>query len=236
MRTLCMETVGAGSQQRQLIRPNPEWRPRDYVSALGENGRQFGPKMIIDVAERLFRHIGHENTKIGDIAGEVGKSRASIYQMFPSRDSIKYHVYARWAQVELDVFEEAAGDCTSANAKIAAVIATLNSRARQRLTCDPNVHALWLAAAVEDWDVHRAYYRDLTTGIVDILLLDSATHQLPLPQCLKIASAVVTAMVCYLHPLLLKRPLDKHPDIDAELASQIRFIANGLILSGSCRL
>src|SRR4030081_3274498 len=46
-------------------------------------------KLIVEVAERLFREIGFEKTTVADIAREIGMSPANVYRFFAAKSAIK---------------------------------------------------------------------------------------------------------------------------------------------------
>ncbi|MGD9567754.1 MAG: TetR/AcrR family transcriptional regulator [Sedimentibacter sp.] len=47
---------------------------------------------IVDVAKRLFHENGIENTKVDDIAKEVGMSKSTLYVYFKSKEDIKNYI------------------------------------------------------------------------------------------------------------------------------------------------
>lgn len=183
---------------------------------------------LLDVAEKLFRHIGHQKTTIEDIAAEFGKSHASVYRFFPTRSSINYRVYARWAQRELDRRDQDAGAATSAPAMVANVLTRLNHRARARVVSQPNEHALWVVAALEDWQVHHAYFQSLTTGFATMMGRDADMRHLPDPAITTMAKGVVTAMVAYLHPVLVEQRMNNEKEADVDLQAHIGFVLKAL--------
>ncbi|NTA84195.1 TetR/AcrR family transcriptional regulator [Agrobacterium tumefaciens] len=188
---------------------------------------------LLDVAEKVFRHIGHQKTTIDDIAAEFGKSRASVYRFFPTRSSINHRVYARWAQRELDLFEQDAGAATPAPAMLANVLTRLSHRVRTRVVSQPNEHALWVVAAREDWQVHHAYFQSLAKGFAAMIGRDADMRHLPDPGVATMAKGVVTAMLAYLHPALVEQRMHSEKDADADLEAHIGFVLKAL--NSSCR-
>lgn len=53
---------------------------------------------VVDAARRLFAERGVAAVSLGDIAGEVGLSRTSLYRYFPT----KGHILQRWFDLEMD--------------------------------------------------------------------------------------------------------------------------------------
>lgn len=52
---------------------------------------------MFEAAIRLFNERGYAHVSLGDIAGEVGLARNSLYRYFPD----KAHILVRWFRVEL---------------------------------------------------------------------------------------------------------------------------------------
>ena len=46
-------------------------------------------QLIVQVAERLFRHFGFEKTTVADIARELGMSPANVYRFFRAKSDIE---------------------------------------------------------------------------------------------------------------------------------------------------
>ena len=72
--------------------------PRIQASTVAEHVAQQ-EAMVFAAAVRLFTERGYGNVNMGDIAGEVGLARSSLYRYFPD----KAHILARWFRVELPV-------------------------------------------------------------------------------------------------------------------------------------
>src|SRR3984893_13676917 len=49
-------------------------------------------KLIVEVAERLFREIGFQKTTVADIAREIGMSSANVYAFFAAKSELKERV------------------------------------------------------------------------------------------------------------------------------------------------
>ena len=212
-----------------------ENRPQElvqYLDGFDLLGEQALPCSIIEVAEKLFRHIGHSKTTVSDIADELGTSRANVYRYFPTRSSINHCVYARWAQRELEVMRDTVSRLDDAHAKLSHALIMLNRRIRQRIDHDPHAHALWMSAALENWSINQLYFRELTASLVSVMLDDASFNSLPVPEMLSIANGVVTAMIAYLHPVLVEQRCHMGKDIEADLRAQIQFILGETKLSG----
>ncbi len=69
---------------------------------------------IIDVAERVFSNRGYENTKMEDIAFELGISKGTIYFYFNSKENlymaITYRAYLKLIDLYEQVIENSKGE------------------------------------------------------------------------------------------------------------------------------
>jgi AcrR family transcriptional regulator len=45
-------------------------------------------QLIVEVAERLFRHFGFQKTTVGDIARELRMSPANVYRFFANKSDV----------------------------------------------------------------------------------------------------------------------------------------------------
>ena len=111
---------------------------------------------------------------------------------------------------------------------LANVLTRLNHRARARVVSQPNEHALWVAAAREDWQGHHAYFQSLTTGFAALMGRDADMRHLPDPLVATMAKGVITAMLAYLHPVLVEQRMNSEMDADADLAAHIGFVLKAL--------
>lgn len=69
---------------------------------------------IIDVAERVFSNRGYENTKMEDIAAELGISKGTIYFYFNTKENlymaITYRAYQKLIDLFYETIQEAKGE------------------------------------------------------------------------------------------------------------------------------
>ena len=66
-----------------------------------------------EIADRFWQHVEHygfAKTSVGDIAGELGISKTTIYQHFASKDDILRYVVEDAAKREVDSVEEEYAD------------------------------------------------------------------------------------------------------------------------------
>jgi AcrR family transcriptional regulator len=65
---------------------------------------------VFEAAVRLFLERGYDQVSMGDIAGEVGLARNSLYRYFPD----KAHMLAQWARSQMPAREHQTAELLSA--------------------------------------------------------------------------------------------------------------------------
>lgn len=190
--------------------------------------------LILDQAEALIRHIGRKKTNVEDIAEKLGMSRANIYRFFPTRAEIDGGVYARHANQCLSDAIARSGTYCQASTRLVTLLEHLHRRVRDDVTHAPNVHALSVAAHLEDWPETRRHVRQLT-GAIEHILADVQNPSATTLDRHGAAKAVVEAMTSFLHPILVEQRLQGDEGIDSALRSQIAFILNALGINNHAR-
>ncbi len=179
--------------------------------------------LILDQAEALIRHIGRKKTNVEDIGKKLGMSRANIYRFFPTRAAIDRGVYARHTSQALSAALMQSETLSQASARLAALLKDLHRRIRDDATHAPNVHALCVAAYLEDWPEAQRYVQRLTDAIENILRDAQTPAKLALDRR-SAARAVVDAMTSFLNPGLVEQRLQGDQEIDNALHLQIVFV------------
>lgn len=183
--------------------------------------------LILDQAEALIRYMGRKKTNVEDIAEKLGMSRANIYRFFPTRVAIDRGIYARNADQSLSDAIARSETCCHASTRLVTLLEHLHKRVRDDATLAPNVHALSVAAHLEDWPETNRHGQRLRDAIETIL------RDVPNPTEIVLdrhgaAQAVVEAMTSFLHPALVEQRLQGDGEIDRALRSQIAFVLHAL--------
>ncbi|OCP36171.1 hypothetical protein BC360_25815 [Ensifer sp. LC163] len=202
------------------------------MTVIGDDGaRAEVRERILDVAEKHIRHIGHQKTNVADIADELGMSRANVYRFFPTRAAIDHGLYARFAEQALEAIRDIARSTAPARVKLVAIIETLHYRIRRHLAEERNIHALFVAAAGENWRVTRSYFEQLTADLEAVIHDGQKASELPAADPSKTAQSIITAMISFLHPVLVEQRVSDGGDIDADLDLHVRFVLRALEIS-----
>jgi len=179
---------------------------------------------ILDVAEKLLRHIGHRKMTLADIADDLGMSRANIYRFFPTRASVDQHLYVRFAAQTVKIVREIAQKDATAHSRLALILETAHRQCRRWIHSDRNVHALFAAAAMENWPVVSQFSDELTSILETVIRDGQATAELEIGNPSQAARAVLACMISFVHPVLVEQRMADEQDIEADLQTQISFI------------
>jgi AcrR family transcriptional regulator len=181
--------------------------------------------LILNHAEAYIRRIGHKKTNVADIADNLDMSRANIYRFFPTRAAIDHGVFARLTDETLSAITHIAG---GPDTRLVTILQVLHRRVRDDLIHAPNIHALYVAAYLDNWIVTRLYLQRLTAILAKILREMNASSKQSNDGSAETAQAVVDAMNPFLHPLLVELRLKNQNDVDMELRGQIAFVLSAL--------
>ncbi|NLS20697.1 TetR/AcrR family transcriptional regulator [Rhizobium sp. P40RR-XXII] len=183
--------------------------------------------LILDQAEALIRRIGRKKTNVEDIAEKLGMSRANVYRFFPTRAAIDRGVYARQANQSLSAALAISETFSLPSAKLVTLLEHLHKRVRDDATHAPNVHALSVAAHLEDWPETRQYVQRLREAVEHILRDVPNSSRIVLDRA-GTAQAVVEAMMSFIHPVLVEQRLQGNQKAGSALRLQTAFVLRAL--------
>lgn len=184
--------------------------------------------LILDHAEAYIRRIGRKKTNVADIADNLEMSRANIYRFFPTRAAIDHCVFARLTDDTLSAITHIADSPDTAPARLVTILQVLHRRVREDLIHAPNIHALYVAAYLDNWTVTHLYLQRLTAILAKVLCEMNVSSKLSIDGSAETARAVIDAMNPFLHPLLVELRLKNQNDVDIELRGQIAFVLSAL--------
>lgn len=185
-----------------------------FASQEARSGRER--EHIEDVGERLVRHFSHRKTKVADIASELGTSRANIYRWFPTKDAIDQHVCGRVIDQTLEALRLVAAESEAATARLQRVVEHLYEKNIRRVTEEPHVHELLLAAMEQSWVVARRYFEE-TARLVEAVVRDGlAGGEFNVPDPGEAAKCVVISIMPFIHPCFARQPVLTHQNRNAE--------------------
>jgi AcrR family transcriptional regulator len=112
-------------------------------------------KLIIEVAERLFRQIGFQRTTVADIARELHMSPHSLYRFFAAKSEFNEAVCMdHLGKIEAEAENIAASRGTAAQ-KIRSLIGSVGTTHRKQYIAHRRLYDLIEAAITENWPIMR---------------------------------------------------------------------------------
>lgn len=160
-------------------------------------------KLIIEVAERLFRQIGFQKTTVADIARELRMSPANVYRFFTAKSEINEAVCMDLlGKIEAEA-EKIATSRGSAAQKIRNLIETVEKTHRRQYISDRKLHDLIEAAISENWAIMRRHSERMTALLEQIIAGGMAAGEFPSGDAALAALLVNTACIRFCHPRLI---------------------------------
>ena len=147
-----------------------------------------------EIADRFWQHVEHygfAKTSVGDIAGELGISKTTIYQHFASKDDILRYVVEDAAKREVDSVEEEYADLPTywdRFEKLTRERVLASTRTYDRLV------RRWAAEGAEAGEFHLVHDDVLLTARFVGSILQYAIAQTRADRSLDIDDAVVEAI------------------------------------------
>src|SRR5579863_1342320 len=180
---------------------------------------------ILEVAERLFREIGYQETTVGDIAKVLRMSPANVYRFFDSKKAIHEGV-ARSLMGEVEVEAQRIADTPGpAVPRLRELLKTVHRMNSERYVGDSKLHEMVEIAMEESWEVCVAHIERVTESIGAVIAQGMASGEFEKADVPLAALCTRTAMIRFFHPRMIAQFIDKPgPSID----QMIDFVIVGL--------
>ncbi len=172
----------------------------DYGSAV--ISRTHG--RILEVAERLYRQLGHRKTTVIDIAHEISMSPANCYRFFRSKQAIREAVVGSLLEQVIVAAVDAARSAGSATVRLHAVLQEVERLHRNRFTQDGSLHDLVATAMRENWTCVRPYSERIEAVVAQVIANGQAQGEFRNGDSITAARCVLAATDFYTNPLLIK--------------------------------
>jgi AcrR family transcriptional regulator len=191
-------------------------------------GRDEVCERILDVAEELFRRIGHRKTSVADIASELGMSPANVYRFFPSKDAIKESVCMRVMDEVAALALAVARTKAPALEKLERLLTAVHHHNKSKLITERCMHDLIAAAMQENWATIKTHLARMVAILEMIIREGAEAGEFEVEDPAEAARAVKTAFTPFFHPILIEHSVEHDEDTEAGLREHIRFIRNAL--------
>src|ERR1700731_916914 len=155
---------------------------------------------ILEVAERLFREIGHQKTTVADIAKMLRMSPANVYPFFDSKKAIHEGV-ARGLMGEGEFAPQRIADTPGPAApRLRELLTTVHRMNAERFVGDSKLHEMVEIAMEESWEVCLAHIQRITESIGAVIGQGMASGEFEKADVPLAALCTCTAMIKFFHP------------------------------------
>ena len=160
-------------------------------------------KLIVEVAERLFRQIGFQKTTVADIARELHMSPANVYRYFAAKSEINEAVCMDLlGKIEAEA-EKIATSHSTATRRIRNLIGAVEKTYHKHYMFDRKLHDLIDATISENWAIIRRHNERMAAILEQIIASGMASGEFPLGDATVAAHFVNTACLRFSHPRLI---------------------------------
>jgi|SRR5579875_1052887 AcrR family transcriptional regulator len=172
-------------------------------------------KLIVEVAERLFRQIGFQKTTVADIARELHMSPANVYRFFAAKSEINEAVCMDLlGKIEAEA-ERIAGSRGTAAQRLRNLIASVEKSHHKQYMFDRKLHDLIEAAITENWAIMRRHTERMATILEQIIASGMESGEFPLGDASLAARLVNMACIRFCHPrLIVEYEQEAEPTLD----------------------
>lgn len=193
-------------------------------------------KLIVEVAERLFRQIGFQKTSIADIARELRMSPANIYRYFSAKSEINEAVCIKLlGKIEAEAEKIVTSHGTAAQ-KIRDLFGTVEKTRRKLFMFDRKLHDLIEAAIIENSELMRRHTDRMVAILEQIIAVGMISKEFPAGNAALASRLVNTACIRFCHPrLVVEYKPEPEPTLDQIIAFCLASIGsndNGRSLAG----
>jgi AcrR family transcriptional regulator len=172
-------------------------------------------KLIVEVAERLFRQIGFQKTTVADIARELHMSPANVYRFFTAKSEINEAVCMDLlSKIEAEAEKIAASRGTAAQ-KIRNLFGSVEKTHHKLFMFDRKLHDLIEAAITENWAIMRRHTERMAAILEQIIASGMASDEFPAGDAALASRLVNTACIRFCHPrLIVEYEQEPEPTLD----------------------
>jgi len=160
-------------------------------------------RLIVEVAERLFRQIGFQKTTVADIARELHMSPANVYRYFAAKSEINEAVCMDLlGKIEAEA-EKIAASRSTATQRIRNLIGAVEKTHHKRYMFDRKLHDLIDAAISENSAIMRRHNERMAAILEQIIASGMASGEFPLGDASLATGLVNTACIRFRDPRLI---------------------------------
>jgi AcrR family transcriptional regulator len=184
-------------------------------------------KLIVEVAERLFREIGFQKTTVADIAREIGMSSANVYRFFAAKSELKEAVCLNLlAKIEIEA-ERIAASRSAAAQRLRDLIGTVETIYLEQYVRDRKLYDLIEASITKKWGSGRRHTERMTEILERVIASGMASGEFPTGDSTLAARLVNTACIRFRDPrLIVEHEQEPEPTLDQMISFCLAAIAS----------
>jgi len=160
-------------------------------------------RLIVEVAERLFRQLGFQKTTVADIARELRMSPANVYRFFGAKSEINAAVCMELlGKIEAEAGKIAVSRGTALQ-RMRNLIVSVEKAHYKQYMLDRKLHELIEAAMIENWAIMREHNHRMTELLEHVIAGGMAAGEFHPGDAALAARLVNTACIRFCHPRLM---------------------------------
>ncbi|MDL2400314.1 TetR/AcrR family transcriptional regulator [Rhizobium mayense] len=159
---------------------------------------------IVEAATIVCRQYGPLKTNVADIARLIGKSPASVYNVFPSKAAILDAVAASFFETRLCFTPSAANGPTSTTGRLKNTTLEQHRLVLQARDNDPQMFKLMALAAEANWPSYKQHLKRLEAAVAELILAGVATKEFATPKIEVAAACFCVSISVLLDPRIVE--------------------------------
>jgi AcrR family transcriptional regulator len=214
------------SRPRQDHSPADVWQDGQAIWPKRKSKEKDTYKLIVEVAERLFREIGSQKTTVADIAREIGMSPANVYRFFAAKSAIKEAVCLNLlGKIETEA-EKIAASRDTATQKLRNLIGTVETIHFKQYVRDRKLYDLIEASLTKKSKSGRRHTERMTEILKQIIASGMASGEFSTGDATIAARLINTACIRFRDPrLIVEYKQEPGPTLDQMISFCLAAIA-----------
>ena len=203
------------SRPRRDHSPADVWQDGQAIWPKRKSKEKDTYKLIVEVAERLFREIGFQKTTVADIAREIGMSSANVYRFIAAKSELNEAVCLNLlAKIEAEAEKIAASRSTAAQ-RLRDLIGTVETIYLEQYVRDRKLYDLIEASITEKWKSGRRHTERMIEILEQIIASGMASGEFSTGDARLAARLVNTACIRFRDPrLIVEYKQEPEPTLD----------------------
>ncbi len=189
-------------------------------------------QIIVDTAERFFRDIGYQKTTVADIAKSLRMSPANVYRFFDSKKAINEAVLDRYKREQEEVVAAIADQPRPASERLREILLVTARLNAARYGDHQRMQEMVCAAMEESWDAIRAHIERFDSVLRRVIGDGIEQGEFRSVDVQEATGCIRTAMIRYMHPLLITQ-CERIPGPSAEELADFVLEALRLVPAGA---